>query len=457
MFLQIHRIEKGRDGMELVNAFKKGDGLTRASGLVMGLGNILRGQIVKGIIYLAAEVGFILFMVGYGAQCLAALPGLGSKQQGEIWNEALGVYEYVEGDNSLLILLYGVAVLFICAGFLCIWSGSVKSAYQTQVRKAQKKHINTFIEDVKTLFDGNLHRLLLTLPVAGILIFTILPLVFMIAMAFTNYSKVDGHLVLFDWVGLDNFRQMFDVSGSLGKTFWSVLGWTIVWAVFATGLNYILGMLLALLINRKGTKAKGFWRLIFILSIAIPQFVSLLIVRSMLSQDGIVNVMLKNAGWIEKALPFFSNATWARVTVIVVNLWIGIPYTMMQVTGILQNIPMELYEAAEVDGAGPVVRFFKITLPYMLFVTTPYLITTFTSNINNFNIVYLLTKGDPVLSGNTAGKTDLLVTWLYKMTVDYQYYNLGAVIGIMTFVFLAIGSLLVYRRTKSYKDEEGFQ
>ena len=107
--------------------------------------------------------------------------------------------------------------------------------------------------------------------------------------------------------------------------------------------------------------------------------------------------------------------------------------------------------------AGPVIRFFKITLPYMLFVTTPYLITTFTANINNFNIVYLLTKGDPVLAGNTAGKTDLLVTWLYKMTVDYQYYNLGAVIGIMTFVFLAIGSLLVYRRTKSYKDEEGFQ
>ena len=289
------------------------------------------------------------------------------------------------------------------------------------------------------------------------MIFTILPLIFMIAMAFTNYSKVNSHLVLFDWVGLENFRQMFDVSGTFGKTFWSVLGWTIVWAVFATGLNYILGMLLALLINRKGTKIKGFWRLIFILSIAIPQFVSLLVMRSMLSQDGIINVMLKNAGWIQKSLPFFSNVAWARITVIVVNLWIGIPYTMMQVTGILQNIPLELYEAAEVDGAGPVIRFFKITLPYMLFVTTPYLITTFTANINNFNIVYLLTKGDPVLSGNTAGKTDLLVTWLYKMTVDYQYYNLGAVIGIMTFIFLAIGSLLVYRRTKSYKDEEGFQ
>lgn len=283
------------------------------------------------------------------------------------------------------------------------------------------------------------------------------PLVFMISMAFTSYSKVDSHLVLFDWVGLENFKLIFNSGSSIGQSFWSVFGWTIIWAVLATFLNYILGILVALLINRKGTKFKSFWRFIFILSIAIPQFVSLLIIRSMLAQDGIINVVLKNAGWISKSLPFFTNATWARMTVIIVNLWIGIPYTILQVTGILQNIPMELYEAADVDGANGFVKFFKITMPYMLFVTTPYLITTFTANVNNFNIVYLLTKGDPVLAGHTAGKTDLLVTWLYKMTVDYQYYNLGAVIGIMTFVFLALGSLLVYRRTKSYKDEEGFQ
>ena len=145
------------------------------------------------------------------------------------------------------------------------------------------------------------------------------------------------------------------------------------------------------------------------------------------------------------------------MTVIIVNLWIGIPIHNIAGNRNIAEYSMELYEAAEMDGANGFVKFFKITMPYMLFVTTPYLITTFTANVNNFNIVYLLTKGDPVLAGHTAGKTDLLVTWLYKMTVDYQYYNLGAVIGIMTFVFLALGSLLVYRRTKSYKDEEGFQ
>lgn len=440
-----------------MTALKKGNLFTRLSCLVMGLGNIVSGQIVKGLMFLAAEVAFIYFMITQGVSCIAMLPSLGSKEQGEVWNDALGVYEYVKGDNSLLILLYGIATIFVCAAFILLWRSNIKSAYEQQVKKEQGKHVNTFIEDVKSLFDENLHKLLLTLPVTGILIFTILPLIFMISMAFTNYSKVDGHLVLFDWVGFENFKQLFHASGSLGKNFWSVLIWTIVWAVFATGLNYILGMLLAMLINRKGTKLKGFWRFVFILSIAVPQFVSLLVLRSMLTQDGIINVMLRNAGIINKALPFFTNATWARITVIVVNLWVGIPYTMMQVTGILQNIPMELYEAADVDGANGFVKFFKITLPYMLFVTTPYLITTFTANINNFNIVYLLTKGDPVMAGDTAGKTDLLVTWLYKLTVDYQYYNLGAVIGIMTFVLLAVGSLLVYRRTKSYKDEEGFQ
>ena len=245
-------------------------------------------------------------------------------------------------------------------------------------------------------------------------------------------------------------------NNSIGKEFWSVLGWTLVWAVFATFLNYLFGMLLAILINRKETHWKSFWRFCFILSIAVPQFVSLLIMRTMLQPEGAVNVLLKNAGWISTSLPFFTDVTWARVSVIVINLWVGIPYTMMQVTGILQNIPAELYESAKIDGANAFVTFMKITLPYMLFVTTPYLITQFTGNVNNFNVIYLLSGGDPTPVGATAGKTDLLVTWLYKLTIDKQYYSIGAVIGIFTFIVLAIVALVTYRNTGSYKDEEGF-
>ena len=133
---------------------------------------------------------------------------------------------------------------------------------------------------------------------------------------------------------------------------------------------------------------------------------------------------------------------------------------MLQCTGILQNIPAELYESAKVDGANAVVTFFKITLPYMLFVTAPNLITSFIGNINNFNVIFLLSGGQPSCAEyykGTAGKTDLLVTWLYKITINNKDYNLGAVIGILTFVICATVSLIVYRNTGSYKNEEEFQ
>lgn len=159
----------------------------------------------------------------------------------------------------------------------------------------------------------------------------------------------------------------------------------------------------------------------------------------------------------DASLPFFTDPTWARVTVIVINIWVGVPYTLMQLTGVLQNIPSELYEAAKVDGAGPVRTFFSITLPYMLYVTTPYLISAFTGNVNNFNVIYLLSGGDPVTNlSSTAGSTDLLVTWLYKLTIDKQYYNAGAVVGILTFIILSVGALFTYRHSKSYKEEGGF-
>jgi arabinogalactan oligomer/maltooligosaccharide transport system permease protein len=455
--------EKKKSGKEfqspytLANAVTKGNIITKLSMLVMGLGNMCHKQFAKGILFLAIEIGYILFMIQSGIHNLAMFPSLGTQAQVEVWNEKKGVYEYAAGDNSQLLLLYGVATIFLTILFIVVWREAVKSSYQSEVLAKQGKHLNTFNEDIKSLFNQNLHKLLLSFPLSGVLAFTILPLIFMISMAFTNYSKEDEHTVLFDWVGLANFKKVLSLNDAIGQTFWSVLAWTITWAVFATFLNYIFGMILAILINRKETHAKGFWRFCFILSIAVPQFVSLLIMRTMLNENGAVNVLLQNAGIINKALPFWTDTTWARVTVIVINLWVGIPYTMMQVTGILQNIPEELYEAARIDGARPTQIFFKITLPYMLFVTTPYLITAFTSNINNFNVIFLLSGGNPTPVGRTAGKTDLLVTWLYKLTVDKQFYNLGAVIGIMTFIVLAIVALVTYRNTGSYKDEEGFQ
>lgn len=425
----------------------------------MGLGNIVSGQIITGLLYLAIEVGVIAFLVmpNGGFYWISMLPSLGWREQQKVFNEQTFVYEYIPGDQSQLILLYGIASLCIIALLVLVWQSSVRSGYKAMYLKKNGKHVPNIVETVKSLFDENVHKLLMFLPTACLAIFTILPLFYMMSMAFTNYSKEGDHLVLFDWVGLANFKAIFDSTSTIGKQFGSVLGWTLIWAFFATFLNFFLGTIMALIINRKTIKYKALWRGCLSMTIAVPQFVSLMVIRSMLQPEGIINRMLLNAGLISQRLPFLTDATWARVLVIIVNLWVGIPYTIMQVTGILQNIPAEQYEAARIDGANVFQTFFNITLPYMIFVLTPYIITSFTGNINNFNVIYLLTRGEPMAVGNTAGATDLLVTWLYKLSVDQQKYNLAAVIGIFTFIVLSIVSLVTYRSSGSYKDEEGFK
>jgi arabinogalactan oligomer / maltooligosaccharide transport system permease protein len=232
----------------------------------------------------------------------------------------------------------------------------------------------------------------------------------------------------------------------------------LIWAVVATFSNYIFGILLALLINKKGVRFKTLFRTIFVLSIAIPQFVSLLVMRNMLDDNGPINGVLKNAGLIHNFIPFLSDTTSARISVLVVNLWIGIPFTMLITSGILMNIPADLYEAARIDGASRFDMFVKITMPYVIFVTTPTLITQFIGNINNFNVIFLLSGGGPsTLNYYQAGKTDLLVTWLYKLTVNTRDYCYASAIGIVVFVISAVFSLIAYRNTTAYKNEEAFQ
>ena len=443
----------------LFTAIAQGGPMVWASCLFMGAANLFCGQIIKGLMMFGIEAAVIYFLVRpYGGlYWLSMLPSLGWVEQQKVWNEEKFVYEYVPGDQSQLILLYGVATAFVIVLGLIFWRASVRSGYQALTLKRMGKHVPTFREDCRSLLDENIHKMLMTPPMAGLLVFTIVPLVYMMCMAFTNFSKEGDHLVLFDWVGIRNFTAIFDSTSVVGRQFGAVLGWTLIWAFFATFLNFFLGTFMAIIINRPSIRCKSLWRSCLSMTIAVPQFVSLLVIRSMLQPEGIVNRMLLNAGLISDSLPFMTNTTWARVMIIVVNLWIGIPYTIMQVTGVLQNIPADQYEAATLDGASAVKQFIHITFPYMMFVLTPYLITQFTGNINNFNIIYLLTGGGPTTLGNSAGNTDLLVTWLYKLSVDQQKYNLAAVIGIFTFVVLAIVSLVTYRSTGSYKDEEGFK
>ena len=443
----------------LLTALKKGGVLVWLSCLIMGLGNFAAGQIIKGLLFLAIEVGFIAYMYNSGLYWLYMLPSLGDTPTQEVWSDDLGVYVYIQGDNSQQILLYAVATLALIVAFAVIWHESVRSGYMGLCVKRSGAKAPSIVTDIRSLVDENVHKLLMLPPFAMLVVFTMVPLVYMMLMAFTNYSMVNDHLILFDWVGLKNFASIFDSGSAIGKQFGSVLAWTLVWAFFATFLNFFLGTFMAMIIQRPTTRCKGLWRGILSLTIAVPQFVSLMIIRNMFKDNGAVNTLLQNLGILGQGevFPWMTNATWARILLIVVNLWVGIPYTVMQVTGILQNIPAEQYEAARIDGANVAQQFRYVTLPYMIFVLTPYIITQFTGNINNFNIIYLLTGGGPTNIGDSAGQTDLLVTWLYKLSIDKQQYNMGAVIGIFTFVVLAVVALVTYRSSGSYKDEEGFK
>ena len=441
--------------------FLRGDFATRLSFLIMGFGCIRRGLYLRGFFYLLSQIAFWVFFFGFGITYIGKLPTLGTVAQGEVWNEELGIFEYTKGDNSMLVLLYGIVSILLFILICFVYFSSVRDSYKAQCDAAEGVRKRTLAEGISSLSNENFHKTLLFFPTLSVVIFTVLPLVFMIMLSFTNYDRF--HMPpgnLFTWVGLENFRAIFGLSDTplLGQTFGSILSWTLVWAFFATVSNYVLGMLLAILINKKGIRPKKLFRTVFVLTIAVPQFVSLMFMRNLLADHGLVNVFLTQIGLIDAPIRFLTDGTIAKITVLLVNMWVGIPYSMLITTGILMNIPEDLYEASRIDGASPVAQFMKITLPYVLFITTPYLITQFVGNINNFNVIWLLSGGGP-MTGEfyQGGRTDLLITWLYRITTGEQNYKLASVIGIITFVISAAFSLIVYSRSLKGDREGDFQ
>ncbi len=462
----------GKEFADLGSTFVHGDWKTKISYVVMGFGCLTRGQILRGLLFLLFEVVFIGYMVLAGCHWLSMLPSLGLLGPTKEYDLILDVEVTTYHDNSFKILLYGVLTIFFIIAFIYTWRVNIKQNKMAEKILASGKKLRSGKEDLRSMVDDQFHKTLLALPLTGILIFTVLPIVFMILVAFTNYDGTHNGYTnnLFTWVGLDNFNTMLSWTAGKGgntqsyaATFGEVLSWTLIWAFFATFTNYFLGMWVAMAINKKGIGFKKGWRTILVLTIAIPQFISLLYVSKMFAKNGIVNGFLLSMGWISEALPFWEDATWARVTVILLNIWIGIPYLMLVTTGILMNIPADLYESARIDGANAWQQYQKNTLPYMLFVTGPYQLTSFTGNMNNFNVIFLLTGGAPTnaaassASGN-VGYTDLLITWLFKITTgaESQYY-LASVVGILVFVVVAVISMVVYNILPSIKNEEDFQ
>jgi arabinogalactan oligomer/maltooligosaccharide transport system permease protein len=443
--------------ISLTNALVHGCWRTKITILISGFGNLAYGQIIKGFCFLGYQVLTWFVFVSFGWKYIADLTTLGTQVMRSEIDPVFQIPVNVPGDNSLQILLYSIFAIAVLAFGLIIHITAVKSSYAAQVDVCHGRRPTNIAQDKRDLFDKNMHTTMLLPPAAGVIAFTVLPIIFMVLLAFTNfdrYHQPPGNL--FTWVGLENFSNIFDMSGVMGNTFTRILGWTLIWAVFATFLNYIFGMVVALMINKAGIRFKSMWRTCFVIAIAVPAFVTLLFMRQLLGDMGPINTILNSIGL--SSVQFLRNPLIARITVIIVNLWIGIPYTMLITSGILMNIPADLYEAARIDGAGPVRQFRSITLPYMLIVTAPYLITQFIGNINNFNAIYFLTAGGPSATDYyNSGKTDLLVTWLYKLTVTHGDFNLASVIGILTFIISAFIALITFNITASSKKEETFR
>lgn len=464
--------------VDFTTSVTKGDVWTKLSLLIMGAGYFARKQYVKGIIMTALEVLFGCILVKFSWPYLLKFDTLGDVERETVFDPLTMTNIENDYDNSLLILLMGTLSIIIIVAFVFIYISNMKKVYALQVAKESGKHIPTFKEELVSLLNERFHITLLTLPTLGVALFTVVPLIFMIFVAFTNYDE--NHLAptkLFTWVGWQNFVDLFTTSATItfGYTFVRVLLWTLIWAVAATFTTYIGGIMLAKLINDKLTFAKGFWRTCFVITIAIPQFVTLLLIGKMFGNYGIVNGMLsgtglveffKGIGWINAGveyLPFLTAPGWAHVMIILINIWIGVPYQMLIATGILMNIPEDQIESARIDGATNRQIFWKIIMPYYLFITGPSLITSFIGNINNFNVIYLLTNSagyttsNMALAASSAKETDLLITWLFTLTNDYSNFKMASVIGIVVFIICAGFTLLTYTRMIAGNKEEDFQ
>ena len=427
---------------------RQGNGKVTASMLVMGLGQLMYRQWAKGFMFLFVQIAFIVYIVLTGATDIFGFFTLGVKESNAWYG--------VEGDNSVVMMLMGLLAFFLVILYFVIYVANVKDAYRTQCAADTLKKAESFKSEIGSLLDKNFHKTALALPVIGVCVFSILPIMFMILIAFTNYGGDIVPPALVDWVGFENFGKILSL-GQFAPTFLKIFGWNMLWAVLSTAINYFAGLGLALLLNKKCVKGKAIWRAFPILAYAIPGFITLLGFKFMFSYGGPINYYIQQGGG--EAVGFLGlDAKWtARFIGIAVNAWISIPSTMLLATGILSNINTDLYEAARVDGASAWKQFLKITLPYVLFATTPVLISQFIGNFNNFGIFYFLRGGLDSVGYFNASDTDLLINWLYRMSIDNNYYSIGAAISLVIFIITSVISLAVYVLSPSYKQEETFR
>ncbi|SDG84974.1 arabinogalactan oligomer / maltooligosaccharide transport system permease protein [Vibrio xiamenensis] len=412
------------------------------------------------------------------ALCLAVIPGGGQVYNKQLAKAAMffvflvsfiGVFynfltngywglftlgESLPRDNSVFLLAKGIISVIVSIFGLGVYALSFFDAYQNGKLRDEGKELNSIRRQYRTIVESGFPYLMVT-PAFILLVFVVVfPIVFGFAIGFTNYNLYNSPPAkLVDWVGLKNFINIFKIN-LWRKTFFDVLQWTVVWTMLATTLQCSVGVLLAILVNQKDLKFKPLIRTIFILPWAVPGFVTILIFTGMFNETfGVINNVILNFFGIDPK-PWLTDPLWTKTALILIQTWLGFPFVFAMTTGVLQAIPKDLYEAATIDGASKFQQLKTITIPLVLFSIAPILITQYTFNFNNFNIIYLFNNGGPAVIGSNAGGTDILVSWIYKLTMSSSQYSIAAAITLLLSIFVVGIALWQFRMTNSFKETD---
>ncbi|MBL0848390.1 MULTISPECIES: carbohydrate ABC transporter permease [Mammaliicoccus] len=406
--------------------------------IIPGIGQFYNKRYIKGSIFIIFFISFMSvfyqFMnIGFwGLFTLGTVPKL---------------------DDSRVLLAQGIISLLLIAFATTLYVVNLIDAYRNADQYNKGFEIKNSKGRMTATWDKTFPYLLISPGIFLLIFVVVFPLLFMCFLAFTNYNLYNApprHLL--EWVGFDNFKSLVTVP-IWKTTFFSVLTWTIVWTLVATTLQIALALLLAIIVNHPLIRFKKLIRTVLILPWAVPSFVTILIFAAIFNDDfgSINNDILQPLFGFAPA--WLNDPFWAKIAIILIQVWLGFPFVFALFTGVLQSISSDWYEAADMDGASSWQKFRNITFPHILFATAPLLIMQYAGNFNNFNLIYLFNKGGPPVSGQNAGSTDILISWVYRLTFDMQNYNMAATISLIIGVFIAIIAFLQFRKTSTFKDE----
>ncbi|PXW93158.1 carbohydrate ABC transporter membrane protein 1 (CUT1 family) [Streptohalobacillus salinus] len=409
--------------------------------IIPGLGQAYNKRYLKGAAIFILFAAFMITMFDYMSSGLNGLITLG---------------EVERIDDSRVFLSEGILSLIFLTFFLSFYGLNIVDAKKDAIKIQNGWRVSGVVEGFRNAWDTGFPYLLVG-PGALLLIFVVLfPLLFMGFLAFTNYSLYNAPpRALLEWVGFKNFIDLFTIT-ELRTTFVNVLSWTLIWTFLATSLSIALAMFLSILTNDSRLKGKKLIRTVFILPWAVPGFVTIIIFTALFNDNfGAINADIIEP-LFNTSIPWLTDSTWTKVALIMIQVWLGFPFIYALFTGVLQGISSDWYEAADMDGASRWQKFQHITFPHLMFATGPLLITQFTFNFNNFNIIYLFNNGGPPVRGQSAGGTDILISWIYNLTFTNSQYSLAAAISIILGLFVATFAFFQFRRSSSFKEEGNF-